>query len=510
MDHFQMKIGVLFVMSLLLWVMFMEIRQLPSVDETAEQSVLQKVEMQSHSPLIVVTGASSNHYDIAASVLLPSLRKYRPLNSKIVFYDLGLDKQQVSELGIYYKDVLVVPFPYDEYPPHFDIQIDAGYWAWKPAIVQKLVEQYPKSIVLWLDGGNQLSGDITPLLEIIRKRGVFSQRSSGTMQKWVHPKMYEYLDIDPKRYRKVGNCDGAIVAIDGSNTNAKQNVLQPWLACAMIKACIAPEGSSRSNHRQDQAALTIFMRKDGQYQCRKDEAKQHHVLKHIDNTPEGRLAISMKQKWTTNGPQTILLTVGTNASFENLKLHLQHWYRHVNPFRYLRHLINISLTSAQLEYICIQYPQVHIHTSTIQEPITTSDLLSLLLIVKSKQQPILWIHPENQQSLPDHTLNHHPSLDNYANCTLQADTKFDPKDIQRLNPALTDNHLIPPYSHASCSMQVLLLHRVQTILDYYNTCMLDSTCRTTLLDQDVHLLHRNRFFTTIFQLRHLYPLQTEL
>jgi len=32
-----------------------------------------------------------------------------------------------------------------------------------------------------------------------------------------------------------------------------------WAACANVKACICPVGSDRSNHRQDQAALTMTL-----------------------------------------------------------------------------------------------------------------------------------------------------------------------------------------------------------------------------------------------------------
>jgi hypothetical protein len=32
-----------------------------------------------------------------------------------------------------------------------------------------------------------------------------------------------------------------------------------WAACAYVKACVCPEGSTRGNHRQDQAALTMTL-----------------------------------------------------------------------------------------------------------------------------------------------------------------------------------------------------------------------------------------------------------
>ena len=40
-------------------------------------------------------------------------------------------------------------------------------------------------------------------------------------------------------------------------------IVQPWIDCAMSVACIAPPGSNRSNHRWDQAALSMLAHKLG-------------------------------------------------------------------------------------------------------------------------------------------------------------------------------------------------------------------------------------------------------
>ena len=35
-------------------------------------------------------------------------------------------------------------------------------------------------------------------------------------------------------------------------------MLGAWIACVSDEACVAPPGTSRTNHRQDQAALTLL------------------------------------------------------------------------------------------------------------------------------------------------------------------------------------------------------------------------------------------------------------
>ena len=37
-----------------------------------------------------------------------------------------------------------------------------------------------------------------------------------------------------------------------------EDLARPWYECSLIRQCIAPNGSDRSNHRQDQAALTVL------------------------------------------------------------------------------------------------------------------------------------------------------------------------------------------------------------------------------------------------------------
>ena len=53
----------------------------------------------------------------------------------------------------------------------------------------------------------------------------------------------------------------------------------PFAQCALHKECIAPEGSSRLNHRQDQAAITTLAGMHG-YDC---DIRQGMVYRHQDD-----------------------------------------------------------------------------------------------------------------------------------------------------------------------------------------------------------------------------------
>jgi len=68
------------------------------------------------------------------------------------------------------------------------------------------------------------------------------------------------------RHKRV--CNGALLAFRRQG-DAYKRVLLPWLACARDKACIAPDGSDRTNHRQDQASLSMLI--DREYGLSKTE-----------------------------------------------------------------------------------------------------------------------------------------------------------------------------------------------------------------------------------------------
>ena len=62
---------------------------------------------------------------------------------------------------------------------------------------------------------------------------------------------------DNKSLLQFANRNGAMFGFHLTNPDV-QNFIQEFYQCALTKECIAPEGSSRENHRQDQAVFTIL------------------------------------------------------------------------------------------------------------------------------------------------------------------------------------------------------------------------------------------------------------
>lgn len=70
----------------------------------------------------------------------------------------------------------------------------------------------------------------------------------------------------PDQSMTVQNCNGAIIGVNTHHSTAMTRVVRPWFHCSRTRACIAPLGSSRDNHRQDQSALTALIWTNG-FKC---------------------------------------------------------------------------------------------------------------------------------------------------------------------------------------------------------------------------------------------------
>ncbi|KAF9192666.1 hypothetical protein BGZ51_005055 [Haplosporangium sp. Z 767] len=223
-----------------------------------------------HKTFTIVTAASSNHFCALESFLyslsevLDGLERTE-LRPTIVVYNLGgmtpeqlkqmqwlKDNQYMDE----YKD-----FDYAAYPDFWDIKVARGEYGWKAGIVKEVADKY-RGLILWLDSGNMLALDFLRYLPgYLDKYGFWSPQSSGTFKQYTYPGLPEFYNDSVDNYAQETNCNGAAVAFDASNDNIYNGLLKEWYICSSTKDCIAPKGSSRDNHRQDQAALTYLAKR---------------------------------------------------------------------------------------------------------------------------------------------------------------------------------------------------------------------------------------------------------
>jgi hypothetical protein len=88
--------------------------------------------------MIIVTGASNNHY-LSLINLIDSFVEKNTKNNLIV-YNLGLDYDKWNFIQEKYKNAIFLYkiFDYAKYPSWFNINIEAGQYAWKPTIIYRI------------------------------------------------------------------------------------------------------------------------------------------------------------------------------------------------------------------------------------------------------------------------------------------------------------------------------------------------------------------------------------
>jgi hypothetical protein len=213
----------------------------------------QTISFNRRGKLHIVTGADFTHA-IALRNLLSSIKKFEP-DIKVTVWDLGLNRDQRSSLSLEFSSFTFRDFNFALHPEHVDIRKDAGQYAWKPIAIS-LSKDIKFPLTLWLDAGDLVIAPLKLVRRILLKKRFFSPFSSGTIADWTHEKTLSFLGAS----ELIGggpNCNGAVVGFDLRDFHASR-LLTKWTDCAMNIDCIAPEGSSRLNHRQDQAVLSVL------------------------------------------------------------------------------------------------------------------------------------------------------------------------------------------------------------------------------------------------------------
>eukprot|EP01114_Cavostelium_apophysatum_P014119 TRINITY_DN357_c1_g1_i4.p1 TRINITY_DN357_c1_g1~~TRINITY_DN357_c1_g1_i4.p1 ORF type:complete len:306 (+),score=19.34 TRINITY_DN357_c1_g1_i4:38-955(+) len=216
------------------------------------------------SLVVVVSATSENHFDPQENLM----RSARRANVPYVFYDLGLPNYALKRIDrLSWENFKYRKFPFEDYPPHFNMEVMAGQWAWKPVIIEQVFREMKgkNKYLIWLDSGCYITS-LSRTIERLESMNdaIYISNSSGTLARWTHPKMWEYFSIDPNKddFGKATPIEAGC-AVYFKESDVYQKLIVPWRDCALESECIGPKGSNKKNHRQDQAALGILMKANG-------------------------------------------------------------------------------------------------------------------------------------------------------------------------------------------------------------------------------------------------------
>ena len=208
--------------------------------------------------LVVVTGASHSHFKSLCQ-FLGSLYRHEP-RIRAIAYDLGLAEPERRHLRAAFPAVTLRRFDFIRHPAHFNMHVNHGAYAWKPVILCGVLDEF-RGCACWMDAGNIVTEPLAWIRDFTRRAGFYSPASLGCLADWTHPGTLEYLKV-PADLLGRPNLNGACVAVRHSHPRARA-LVRKWKELALVEACIAPPGSSRANHRFDQAVLSVIAHQSG-------------------------------------------------------------------------------------------------------------------------------------------------------------------------------------------------------------------------------------------------------
>ena len=167
---------------------------------------------------------------------------------------MGIDNNKWEDLKQKFKDEIIYKtFQYEKYPDWYNIEINAGEYAWKPAIIYETYLNYKDKVLVWMDAGTFIK-KIANLENIIKQECIHTVKTDGDIKKWTHQKTIELLKPDNI---DLDNRNGSFIGLN-LTIDWVMDFLIEFYNLSTNKEYIAPAGSSRDNHRQDQSLLTIL------------------------------------------------------------------------------------------------------------------------------------------------------------------------------------------------------------------------------------------------------------
>lgn len=262
--------------------------------------------------IVFLTGSSTNHIKVLMLDLLPSIKRHimgphqlldensqlsepgRKLKTKkerteqkrkdkeeqkkwvdidfltadiqVIHYNLDpietrkLNQEAYKDLSDSFPFVELREFNYSAHPSFFNVEENAGEYAFKGTIINQVVQElssttttissrkYSQSFLYWLDAGQEITSSrlLQKDFRIAKKQGIYTPSSPGPLKKWTRQGTSDYLGLDFDVYNSTETriCSSGIVLVDITNETIKNNVIKPWASCSQHKECIAPKGKT--------------------------------------------------------------------------------------------------------------------------------------------------------------------------------------------------------------------------------------------------------------------------
>ena len=217
------------------------------------------------STMVPVTGASSNHYGEFMANINHFSNNFPGI--KVIFYDLGLENSQVSQVKLL-PFVTYRKLKFDDYPSHVR---NLHTYAFKILIIQQVMAEFDG--VMWFDASVKFLANTDHVLKRMTrvKSGIlfYAGTTGHSILAATNPGMLKYFPMTTADAVTDMFQASAMIIL---NTEDVQKHIMKWLCvCAFKQECIAPPGSQlycgpsvwqrykyAGCHRFDQALVNIL------------------------------------------------------------------------------------------------------------------------------------------------------------------------------------------------------------------------------------------------------------
>lgn len=198
--------------------------------------------------LVIATGANSEYFKSLRN-LVGSIAFWCP-QCRVAVFNLGLTSVELLEIKTWCRTSL-----------HWGrvvVHKDPKTYAFKAEAIREGLKLF--GAVLWLDSGSSVTGPIfDAIAPLLYSDGYFLVRGQDVdMVPWVHPGMLKHFGVEASAFKGNYSYSGNTVGFVKKSPVAR-HIIPLWLECSRNVSCIAPVGSSKVNHRFDQAALSVII-----------------------------------------------------------------------------------------------------------------------------------------------------------------------------------------------------------------------------------------------------------
>ena len=165
-------------------------------------------------------------------------------------------------------DIESLPF-YQAHRHIFDSPRGVGYWLWKPLIIAETLRKMDDGdVVLYMDAGMEVIGDLTPLVQLcqLTEPVVLFGNATDSNARWTKRDTFALMNCDEPAYWHGPHCDAAMCLFRKCPTAVK--FVAEWQRYASNENILTdlpnisgPNLPAYQDHRHDQAVVSLLAQK---------------------------------------------------------------------------------------------------------------------------------------------------------------------------------------------------------------------------------------------------------